>query len=117
MNVSNITIVYHPKCEASMNFLIKTKELTDIEIDYINFKEDSFESDIEIDIIPLIILNNDVSQIYKGKRAFDKLEEIKVNKIPTKKNKNSLSYGNKSVTFMPEDGSEKKVKIDLDAKF
>ena len=116
MNVSNITVVYHPKCEASMNFLIKTKELTDIEIDYINYKEDSFESDIEIDTIPLIILNNDVSQIYKGKRAFDKLEEIKVNKIPTKKNKNSLSYGNKSVTFMPEDGSDKK-KIDLDAKF
>ncbi len=116
MNVSNITVVYHPKCEASMNFLIKTKELTDIEIDYINIKEDSFESDIEIDKIPLIILNNDISQIFKGKRAYDKLEEIKANKGP-KKNKNSLSYGNKSVTFMPEDSSEKKVKIDLDAKF
>ena len=116
MNVSNITVVYHPKCEASMNFLIKTKELTDIEIDYINFKEDSFESDIEIDIIPLIILNNDISQVFKGKRAYDKLDEIKENKGP-KRNKNSLSYGNKSVTFKPEDGSEKKVKIDLDAKF
>ena len=116
MNVSNITVVYHPKCEASMNFLIKTKELTDIEIDYINFKEDSFESDIEIDIIPLIILNNDISQVFKGKRAYDKLDEIKENKGP-KRNKNSLSYGNKSVTFKPEDSSEKKVKIDLDAKF
>jgi len=116
MNVSNITVVYHPKCEASMNFLIKTKELTGIEIDYINIKEDSFESDIQIDIIPLIILNNDISQIFKGRIAFDKLEEIKVNKIP-KKSKGSLSYGNKSVTFMPEDGSQKKVKIDLDAKF
>ena len=116
MNVSNITVVYHPKCEASMNFLIKTKELTDIQIDYINYKEDSFESDIEIDVIPLIILNNDISQIFKGRIAFDKLEEIKVNKIP-KKSKGSLSYGNKSVTFMPEDGSQKKVKIDLDAKF
>ena len=79
MSVSDITVVYHPKCEASMKFLINTKELTDIEITYINYKEDSFESDIEIDLIPLIILNNDVSQIYKGKRAFDKLEEIKVN--------------------------------------
>tara|TARA_Y100000361_G_scaffold80133_2_gene70896 strand:- start:1265 stop:1615 length:351 start_codon:yes stop_codon:yes gene_type:complete len=116
MNVSNITVVYHPKCEASMNFLIKTKELTDIEIDYINIKEDSFESDIQIDKIPLIILNNDISQIFKGKRAYDKIEEIKVNKGP-KRNKNSLSYGNRSVTFMPEDSSEKKVKIDLDAKF
>ncbi len=116
MSVSNITVVYHPKCEASMNFLIKTKELTDIQIDYINYKEDSFESDIEIDVIPLIILNNDISQIFKGRIAFDKLEEIKVNKIP-KKSKGSLSYGNKSVTFMPEDGSQKKVKIDLDAKF
>lgn len=117
MSVSNVTVVYHPKCEASMNFLIKTKELTDITIDYINYKEDSFESDIEIDVIPLIILNNDVSQIFKGKRAFDKLEEIKVNKVPSKKNKGLLSYGNKTVTFMHEDSSQKKVKIDLDAKF
>jgi hypothetical protein len=111
-----MTVVYHPKCEASMNFLIKTKELKDIQIDYINYKEDSFDSDIEIDIIPLIILNNDVSQIYKGKKAYNKLEEIKENKAP-KKNKNSLSYGNKTVTFTPEDSSQKNVKIDLDAKF
>jgi len=116
MSVSNVTVVYHPKCEASMNFLIKTKELTDINIDYINYKEDSFESDIEIDVIPLIILNNDVSQIFKGKKAFDKLDEIKVNKVPSKK-RGLLSYGNKPVTFMPEDSSQKKVKIDLDAKF
>ena len=115
MSISNITVVYHPKCAASINFLIKTKELVDMEIDYINFKEDSFESDIEIDKVPLIILNNDTTQIFKGKAAFDKIDEIK-NSAGPKKSKNGLSYGQKAVTFMPEDSSAK-MKIDLDAKF
>jgi hypothetical protein len=98
-----------------MNFLIKTKELMDIDIQYINYLEDSFESDIDIDVIPLIILNNDISQVFKGIDAYNKLEEIKNNNKVSKKNKNALSYGNKHVTFMPDDG--KKQKIDLDAKF
>lgn len=115
MSVSNITVVYHPKCTASVNFLIKTKELSDIEIDYINFLEDSFESDIDIDVVPLIIINNDISQVFRGKSAYDKLEDIKHNNKVPKKNKNALSYGNRQVTFMPDDG--KKTKIDLDAKF
>ena len=114
MSVSNITVVYHPKCSASVNFLIKTKELNDVDIEYINYSEDSFESDIDIDIVPLIILNNDTSQIFKGIQAYNKLEDIKINNRP-KKNKSVLSYGNKHVTFMPDD--VKKTKIDLEAKF
>ena len=115
MSVSNITVVYHPRCSASMDFLIKTKELNDIDIQYINYLEDSFESDIDIDIVPLIIINNDMSQIFKGKEAFIKLDEIKNNNKTSKKIKSALSYGNKHVTFMPDDG--KKQKIDLEAKF
>jgi len=52
MSVSNITVVYHPKCTASVNFLIKTKELSDIQMEYINYLEDSFDSDIDIDVVP-----------------------------------------------------------------
>ena len=85
--------------------------------DYVNFEEDQFESDIEIDRVPLIIIDNDPNKIFKGKAAFDKVDEIKNSIAPPKKIKNSLGYGNKSVTFMPEDSSENKKKIDLDAKF
>ena len=42
-------------------------------IEYINYSEDTFESDIDIDIVPLIILNNDTSQIFKGIQAYNKL--------------------------------------------
>lgn len=115
MSITNITVVYHPKCAASINFLIKTKELSDVVIEYINFQEDTFESDIELDKVPLIILNNDTSKIFKGKAAFDKIDEIKNSSAP-KKGKTGLSYGQKAVTFMPEDTSAK-MKIDLDAKF
>ena len=115
MSVSSITVVYHPKCSASVNFLIKTKEIKDVDIQYINYIEDSFESDIDIDIVPLIIINNDISQVFKGLKAYHKLEEIKHNNNTSKKNKTVLSYGNKQVTFMPDDG--KKTKIDLEAKF
>jgi hypothetical protein len=116
MSISTITVVYHPKCAASINFLIKTKELS-LQVDYVNFEEDQFESDIEIDRVPLIIIDNDPNKIFKGKAAFDKVDEIKNSIAPPKKIKNSLGYGNKSVTFMPEDSSENKKKIDLDAKF
>jgi len=116
MSISSITVVYHPKCAASINFLIKTKELS-LHVDYVNFEEDQFESDIEIDRVPLIIIDNDPNKIFKGKAAFDKVDEIKNSIAPPKKIKNNLGYGNKSVTFMPEDSSENKKKIDLDAKF
>lgn len=116
MSISTITVVYHPKCAASINFLIKTKELS-LQVDYVNFEEDQFESDIEIDRVPLIIIDNDPNKIFKGKAAFDKVDEIKNSIAPPKKIKNNLGYGNKSVTFMPEDSSENKKKIDLDAKF
>jgi len=115
MSVSSIMVVYHPKCPASVDFLIKTNELTGIQIEYINYQEDKFESDVDIDVVPLIILDNDLTKIFRGKRAFDKIDEIK-NSTGHKKSRGGLSYGQKSVTFMPEDSSSK-TKIDLDAKF
>ena len=116
MIVSNLTVVFHPKCAASLNFLIKVKELQDIDIEYINYTEDSFETDIDIDVVPLIIINNDSNKIFKGKSAFDKIEDIKLNNSGPSKSKRGLSYGKKSVTFIQEDSSDKK-KIDLDAKY
>lgn len=116
MSVSAITVVYHPKCSASIDFLIKTKQLSNVEIQYINYETDSFDTSIEIDIVPMIIIDNNPMKIFKGKSAFDKIDEISESLGP-KKSKNGLSYGQKNVTFMPEDSNSSKTKIDLDAKF
>jgi len=108
----NLVVVYHPKCKPSTDFIIKTKLLKDADIEYINIEEDKIETQIEIDIVPMIIVDNDESKIYKGKRAFDKLDElISIPNSNKNKPEASLKYGGKSVTFKHDDG--KKQTIDL----
>ena len=81
MNSSNIVVVYHPDCKASMDFLIKVSKLQNTELEFINIKEDKIETDISVDIVPLIIIDNDPSKIYKGKIAFDKIEDLIKNNL------------------------------------
>jgi len=106
----NLVVVYHPKCKPSTDFIIKTKQLKDVDIEYINILEDKIETQIDIDIVPLIILDNDEHQIYKGKKAFDKLDELILQPNKNKPDK-SLKYTTKSVSFKHDTG--KKETIDL----
>jgi hypothetical protein len=110
MNTTSLVVVYHPNCKPSTDFLIKTKELTNVDIEYINIADDKIESQINIDVVPLIIINNDHNKIYKGKLAFEKLEEL-INEPNKNKPQKGLSYNTKSVSFKPDDG--KKQTIDL----
>jgi len=115
MGSLNIVVVYHPNCKASTDFLIKVSKLQDAELEYINIKEDKIDTEINIDVVPLIIINNDPSKIYKGKSAFDKLNDLIANKpVKTaKKETGGVKYG-KGVTFVEQ--SDKKEKIDLSKK-
>lgn len=115
MDSLNLVVVYHPRCKASTDFLIKVSRVTDADIEYINIETDKIETDITIDIVPLIIINNDPSKIFKGKDAFDKVEELIQNKpVKTaKKDTGGVKYG-KSVQFVEQ--SDKKEKIDLSKK-
>lgn len=115
MDSLNIVVVYHPNCKASTDFLIQVSKLQDAELEYINIKEDKIETEINVDVVPLIILNNDPSKIYKGKSAFDKLNDLIANKpVKTaKKETGGVKYG-KGVTFVEQ--SDKKEKIDLSKK-
>jgi hypothetical protein len=106
----NLVVVYHPKCKPSTDFIIKTKQLKGIDIEYINILDDKIETQIEIDVVPLIIVDNDEHQIYKGKRAFDKLDEL-ISQPNKNKPDKSLKYVTKGVTFKHDDG--KKQTIDL----
>lgn len=115
MGSLNIVVVYHPNCKASTDFLIQVSKLQDIELEYINIKEDKIETEINIDVVPLIIVNNDPSKIYKGKAAFDKVNDLIANKPvkTSKKETGGVKYG-KGVTFVEQ--NDKKEKIDLSKK-
>jgi len=112
MGSLNIVVVYHPNCKASTDFLIQVSKLQDTELEYINIKEDKIESEINVDVVPLIIINNDPSKIYKGKSAFDKLNDLIANKpVKTAKKGTGVGKYGKGVTF--EEQGDKKEKKEL----
>jgi len=114
MDSLNVVVVYHPNCKASTDFLIHVSKLQDAELEYINIKEDKIETEISVDVVPFIIINNNPSAIFKGKAAFDKIDELITTKKPKQKETTSLKFG-KTVTFVETD-SNKKDKIDLSKK-
>ena len=113
MAVSMI-VVFHKECKASTDFIILVSKLQGYDIDYIDIKTDKFETDINIDVVPLLIINNKETNIYKGKDAFNKIEELIKNPIK-KQVLNSLKY-DQGINFIPEEAmGSSNSKIDLDA--
>lgn len=110
MNSPSIVVVYHPNCKPSTDFLIAASKLTHANLEYINIKDDSIETDIEVDIVPLMIIDNDPTKIFKGKAAFDKIEDLMDNVNNFNKDTGGIKYG-KTVKFVEQ--SDKKEKIDL----
>ena len=113
MDPKSLVLVYHPKCKASTDLLVKSKQLKDISIEYINILEDTIETDIVIDTVPLIILDNSPDSIHIGKEAYDKIETL-INKMNTpvygKTVTGGLKYG--SVVSFIEDENAKNKKTD-----
>ena len=105
----SIIVVFHKDCQASVNIISKMDDLTGYEIDYIDIYTYKFEADIEIDIVPIIIVNN--TEVYKGKEAFDKVEELKKGKSSSKKMGKRSLY--QPVKIAPEDSGGKKKQIKL----
>lgn len=105
----SITIIYHQKCQASLNILPMLKEVKNYEIDYIDLSVDKVEADINLDIVPMLIIDN--KDIFKGKQAFDKLEELKMKPIGKMGKK---MY--RPISIAPEDDSNKKNPVDLGGK-
>ena len=71
----SITIIYHQKCQASLNILPILKEVKNYEIEYIDLSVDKVEADVNLDVVPMLIIDN--KDIFRGKQAFDKLQEFK----------------------------------------
>lgn len=101
----SITIIYHSKCQASLNILPLLKDMNNVE--YIDLHSDKIESDITIDVVPMLIVNNE--DIFKGKAAFDKIESLKEKKSEKKMGKKMY----RPISIAPEDESNKKQPVDL----
>ena len=110
---NSMIVVFHKDCKASTDFIALVSKLQGYDIDYVDIKTDKFETDINIDVVPLIIIDNKESGIYKGKEAFNKIEELIKN--PIKKSvSNSLKY-DQATNFIPGEAKGSNSKIDLDA--
>ncbi len=114
MGSLSIVVVYHPNCKPSTDFLIKVSKLTNADVEYINIKDEKIDTEIDIDVIPLMLVNNDPNSIFKGKQAFDKVDELLQNVIAKPQKETNNKY-NKSVQFI-EETDNKKEKIDLSKK-
>jgi len=84
--MSNFTYIYHSDCEPSNTLYKLVNEKIKTEIDYINLKTDTIESTIEINSVPMLIVDNQT--ILLGKEAFDFVEKINDNKTNGKKRNN-----------------------------
>ena len=81
----------------------------------INKKEDTIESSqINVDIVPLLIINDDPNRVYKGKEAFDILNTLKSEIKQQNKKTNSMKYGT-AVHFI-EQQDNKKERIELEKR-
>jgi hypothetical protein len=111
--VNTVTVIFHKDCKASTDLILLASKLQGYEIEYIDIATDKFETEIIIDVVPFIIIDNSESGIFKGKLAFDKIEELitlPVKKVPV----NTLKYG--ATNKFVEDVADKSQKIDLDVK-
>ena len=114
----DIVVVYHPSCKPSTKFITVVSKLSQANIEYINLKDDKIDTEINIDAIPLMIVNNDPNSVFKGKQAFEKVEELCESlqlrsKTPAKDTRRSAH--SRRVEFK-EDTDSKKEKIDLSKK-
>ena len=112
----NLTVVYHPMCKASTDFIIKVSEVQGYDKEFINLKDDQIESTkVNVDVVPLLIINDDPDRVYRGQKAFEIVETLKAEtKLPVQKKNGSMKYG-ASVSFL-EPKDDKKERIDLEKR-
>ena len=108
MTEEKITVIYHRECKPSMDFLELIKNLNGYKISLLDINVDTFDTDIDIDIIPFMYIGDKKSGIFKGKEAFDKIEEL----IKSKKISKGV-YG--AMSTFKEDIKQKNEVIDLEA--
>ena len=110
MNDKSITIIFHPGCKASVDFCSLVKKLDNYNLNFIDLQNDELESELEVDIVPFICIDNKKTEIYKGKDAFDKIQSL----LKTNNKKEPRGIYDSSFTFI-EDVKSKTERIDLDA--
>jgi hypothetical protein len=103
-------------CKASTDFIIKVSEVQGYDKEFINLKDDKIESSkVDVDVVPLLIINDDPNRVYRGQKAFEILETLKAEaQLPVQKKSGSMKYGT-TVSFL-EPKDDKKERIELEKR-
>ena len=110
MEDNSIVVIFHNGCKVSVEFCSLVKKLNNYTLNFIDLQNNELESEIEVDIVPFICIDNKKTEIYKGKDAFDKIQSL----IEANKKKEPRGIYDSSFTFI-EDVKPKSERIDLDA--
>ncbi len=111
MENNSLVLVIHSLCPASMSIYNKFKA-NDIKVVVINLEYQEVEARIEVDMVPLLIINN--NKVLKGKVVFDYLDELVLSKNVSQSNgkKKSSLYSN--LYIAPPDSDSKKTPVKLE---
>lgn len=117
MSLGSLVIVYHKDCEPSLELLKNVKELENFDIETIDIATEQCETEIKIDVVPILVVNN--VDIFRGKDAFDKVNElIKTSNekpkhgIMNRKSSVKRPLYSRNIVLPPPDDNTKKPVID-----
>jgi hypothetical protein len=109
MENSNLVLVIHSLCPASVN--IHNKLLfNNININVIDLQIQEVEAKINIDVVPIIIIDN--SNVLKGKAVFDYVEKLIADKNKPQNTKKKSGLYNNLYVAPPDNGKKTPVKLD-----
>jgi hypothetical protein len=109
MENSNLVLVIHSLCPASVNLNNKLL-FNNMSINVIDLQIQEVEAKIDIDVVPIIIIDN--SKILKGKAAFDYVEKLIEDKNKPQNTKKKSGLYNNLYIAPPDNGSKTPVKLD-----
>ena len=72
--MDELTLIYHPQCEACKRFMFILKDNDGLKINRVNIYENDIESNIEITAVPTLIVNNE--DLLVGKACFDYIQNL-----------------------------------------
>ena len=110
MDGNSLTIVYHSNCDPSLELIKLSKDLKGYDITYIDIYKDNFETELVIDVVPILIINHDV---FKGEKAFNKIKELN-NKGKKVLNRTGINMYKNMFVAPPDDEKTKKKQVKFD---
>ena len=111
MENNSLVLVIHSLCPASVSIHNKF-EANNIKVDVINLEYQEVEARIEVDMVPLLIINN--NKVLKGKAVFDYIDELVLSKSVLQSNGKKKTNLYSNLYIAPPDSGSKKTPVKLE---